>query len=172
MNLLLIREKIPYGMKYFRPSAYLRHHKKLGYKALRKQKAGLTVRIQPVKLFHKCLHIWILPNRRRRFNQFFSCIPIRQIRPGQLNKEPVIIIGQILLPQILKILLPGFMLIKKLLQRGKGLHLMILRITFPKHLQSIIRIRKYHALMNRRILMKRKICILLIRIITIMLHTD
>ena len=133
MRLLLVREQIPDGPDRLRAFADHRDHEELGHDALREEETGFPVGVKVRELLHEGFHVRVFRERPGLLNPLHRLIPVGKIRPGQLYKEPVILILRVLLPDRLIVLLPGFMLLYELLHRGEGCHFMVLRVTLPEH---------------------------------------
>ena len=151
MQLFFIREEIPDGMELFGFPAHLRNDKKLRNKAFREKKACFCVRVNAGKLFHETADICIFGKCRGPLQQTFCGVPVGEVGPGELDQEALILTGDIFLTQIFKILPVGFMSFKKLIERGKTGHLVVLRIPQPEHFQPVKRLCVVRFVMNDRV---------------------
>ena len=81
VRLLLIGKEVPYRMELLCPLTDFRDHKELGDKAFGEQKAGLAVRVQPLKLSQKSFHIGVSGKRRCPVDQLHGRVAVGKIRP-------------------------------------------------------------------------------------------
>ncbi len=78
---------------------------------------------------------------------------VRQVLPGQLNEELVILLFLILIPEfVCEVLLPGFMLLHQVIYIGNRFLHAVLRIPLPEHIESLVGLGRLRLFMNCRII--------------------